>query len=154
MRSGVLSFHAICLRIITSDIGWAAILHNIMSGIRIGFRKWSRIAPATAEKAKPAKPQTTPPRKTAAGEQRGMPLVCQGQEGGLVDGSKARAKDAIDRGHLPGAMRGDEPGNDRDKPSTCRRFGRGGAGDGLAGPAKRRHSASIPGSSHVRLPRR
>ena len=38
----------------------------IIKGIAcIGGKKCSKIAPATAEKAKPAKPDTTPPAKTA-----------------------------------------------------------------------------------------
>jgi hypothetical protein len=49
-----------------SELIWEAMLQHIINGMASkGSRKWSRITPETAEKAKPENPDTTPPRKTA-----------------------------------------------------------------------------------------
>src|SRR6516164_359737 len=48
-------------------VAWTPTLHAIISGTAsIGGRTWSRMPPATAEKAKPARPETKPPANTAA----------------------------------------------------------------------------------------
>jgi hypothetical protein len=49
------------------DKACVAMLQAIMSGTAVvGDTKRNKIAPATAEKANPEKPDTTAPRKTAA----------------------------------------------------------------------------------------
>src|SRR5262249_42898335 len=48
-------------------VAWTPTLHAIINGTAsIGFRTWSRMPPATAEKAKPARPETKPPANAAA----------------------------------------------------------------------------------------
>ena len=48
------------------ELIWDAMLQHIIKGMaNNGSRKWSRITPETAEKAKPENPDTTPPRKIA-----------------------------------------------------------------------------------------
>jgi hypothetical protein len=48
------------------ELIWDAMLQHIISGMATkGSKRWSRITPATAEKAKPENPDTTPPRKIA-----------------------------------------------------------------------------------------
>ena len=50
-----------------------AMLQHIIKGMaNNGSRKWSRITPETAEKAKPENPDTTPPRKIAIMSIRGV----------------------------------------------------------------------------------
>src|SRR5262249_22488104 len=50
----------------TKELIWDAMLQHIIRGMATkGSRKCSRTTPDTAEKAKPEKPETTPPRKIA-----------------------------------------------------------------------------------------
>src|SRR2546426_7334203 len=56
-----------------SELIWEAMLQHIINGMATkGSRKWSRITPDTAEKAKPENPDTTPPRKSAIVSNRGL----------------------------------------------------------------------------------
>jgi hypothetical protein len=86
------------------ELIWDAMLQHIISGMASnGSRKWSRITPATAEKAKPENPDTTPPRKIGIMSIRGLnSLIVQhecgqwhaprsGQDAGLLPRLRATA---------------------------------------------------------------
>ncbi len=61
-----LSFHSMFLRKAQRFVACTPTLHAIINGTAsIGGKIWSKIAPATAENAKPAKPETKAPKKTA-----------------------------------------------------------------------------------------
>jgi hypothetical protein len=48
------------------ELIWDAMLQHIINGMASnGSRKWSRMTPETAEKAKPENPDATPPREIA-----------------------------------------------------------------------------------------
>src|SRR5262249_25495535 len=70
---GALSRHRTNRRMDVKELIWDAMLQHIISGMASnGSRKWSRITPATAEKAKPENPDTTPPRKIGIMSIRGL----------------------------------------------------------------------------------
>jgi hypothetical protein len=55
------------------ELIWDAMLQHIISGMASkGSRKWSRITPEMAEKAKPENPDAIPPRKIVIVSIRGL----------------------------------------------------------------------------------
>jgi hypothetical protein len=72
--------HAMLRRRLTRLTAWTMVLHPIISGTAsVGGSTWSRTAPATAENANPAKPETSAPANTPTLSSRnGMVSVMAG----------------------------------------------------------------------------
>src|SRR5262252_4367525 len=88
-------------------VAWTPTLHAIISGTAsIGFRTCSRMPPATAEKAKPARPETKPPAKAAALSSKKDPMSPMsgppvgadqvvGRSGGISGGARLLPSSAL-----------------------------------------------------------